>query len=95
MEERNPASSDWLTKTVAPEKLACEKALALISARIYLRRKELGLDQKGFAKIMGVSTAMVSKWESGNYNFTIETLFHICATLELSFEPVLAPKAVG
>ena len=93
MEERSRSSSDWLTKDIAPESLASEKALALISARICLRRQELGLSQKDFAKTMGVSQAVASKWESGNYNFTINTLTKICSKLDLVFEPRLTPKA--
>ena len=60
---------------------------ALISSRI-----EKSMNQSQFAKFMGVSQAMVSKWESGDYNFTVEAIARICdkhglvASLELICE---------
>ena len=92
MKTENIQSTNWLTKGIKPEKLESEKALALISAKIYLRRKELGMDQKEFAKLMGVSQSMISKWESEEYNFSIETLVNICIKLDLIFEPSIFPK---
>jgi len=80
-------TTDWLTAGMTPEELATVKALALISAEIYLRRKELGWNQKRFAQEMGVSQAMISKWESGDYNFTVGTLIRICHKLDLVFDP--------
>ena len=32
-----------------------------------LRTKVLGCDQKAFARLLGVSQAIVSQWESGRY----------------------------
>lgn len=65
--------------------LCAIEALAKISGRIISKRYELGLNQKEFARYMGVSQAMVSKWEGGDYNFTISTIASICEKLGLSF----------
>ena len=51
---------------------------ALITARV-----EKTMNQKEFAAFMGVSQAMVSKWESGDCNFTVETIAKICEKLGL------------
>lgn len=60
---------------------AAEKAeadlLAEIAVQIHRRRMELGMSQKEFAKFNGVSQAMVSKWERGDYNFSIQTLARV------------------
>jgi transcriptional regulator with XRE-family HTH domain len=45
------------------------------------------LRKKQFAEFMGVSQAMVSKWECGEYNFTINTLIEICDKLGMEFYP--------
>ncbi len=66
--------------------------MALISAKILERRCEMGMNQKQFAEYMGVSQGMVSKWESGDYNFTIITLQEICEKLDLQFEPEIREK---
>ena len=41
------------------------------------------MTQKEFAKFMGVTQGMVSKWESGDYNFTIESICNILEKLDL------------
>ena len=83
----NAKSTDWLTKDVSDLELKQIRDLALISSAIELRRKDLGMNQKEFASFMGVSQAMISKWESGEYNFTINTLNEICNKLNLDFNP--------
>lgn len=47
---------------------------AAISSRLEMWRVEHKMTQKQFAEFVGVTQAMVSKWESGEYNFTIKTL---------------------
>ena len=61
-------------------------AIATISAIIINRRQNMGMTQSEFAKFMGVSQGMISKWESSEHNFTIETVAQIAEKLNLSFE---------
>ena len=61
----NAKTTDWLTKDISDLELKQIRDLSLISAAIELRRKDLGMNQKQFASFMGVSQAMISKWESG------------------------------
>lgn len=56
-----------------------------ISATILKKRIDLGMNQKQFAEFMRVSQGMVSKWESSDYNFTIEAISNICDKLNLIF----------
>ncbi len=62
------------------------KALAKISAIISKKRVDKRMSQKQFAEFMGVSQGMVSKWESEDYNFSIEALARICDKLDLQLE---------
>lgn len=57
-----------------------------ISKAIYLKRKEKNMSQKEFAKFMDVSQGMVSKWESFNYNFTIDSISEIFSKLDLKLK---------
>lgn len=85
-------SADWLTSGYSDEELLAEKTLAVIAADIQLKRIEKCLDQKQFARLLGVSPRMVARWESGTYNFTITTLINICEKLDLSFKPQIMAK---
>ena len=87
-------STNWLTAGLSEEELIAKKNLAIIAAEIQLKRIDMGLDQKQFAKLLGVSQGLVSRWESGTYNFTISTLVSICEKLGLSFNPQITPKEV-
>jgi len=52
-----------------------------ISTKIYEYRKSKGWSQKKLADLLGVSQAMVSKLESGEYNYSIELLWKISKKL--------------
>lgn len=60
------------------------RLLSKISAKITVLRIKKKMTQKQFAKFMNVTQGMVSKWESGNYNFTIKQLCEICEKLEIT-----------
>ena len=70
------------TATSAADIIAA-KTLAGISAEIVKRRISLGMTQKQFAEYMEVSQGMVSKWESADYNFSVKSLAHIAAKLDM------------
>mgnify|MGYP004565622079 CR=1 FL=1 len=59
--------------------------LAEIAVQIHRKRAELGLSQKEFAKVIGVSQAMVSKWERGDYNFSVQTLARVFSKLGIPY----------
>lgn len=88
----NAKSVDWLSTGLNEVELTSIKQLALISAKIEMKRSEMKMSQKEFAKFMGVSQTMVSKWESGEYNFSIGTLVEICDKLDFVFEPLIRDK---
>ena len=50
-------------------------------------REKNKISQYELSKIIHVSRAAISKWESGEYNFTINTLNEICNKLNLDFNP--------
>lgn len=75
-----------LVNSITSADLISAKVLADISVTIFKERLKRDMTQKEFADLMGVSQGMVSKWESDNYNFTIETLSSICDKLGLDLE---------
>ena len=58
----------------------------LISAEISMKRQELGLNQKQLAEKLGVSQAMVSRWETGEANFTLSSLVKISVALDIPMQ---------
>ncbi len=84
--ENNSTFAGALSEFVDKSDVMSAKALGRISAQITKKRAELGMNQSRFADYMNVSQAMISKWESGDYNFTITTIAQIFAKLNLYFE---------
>ena len=84
-----------MAKGMSETELAECAVLFEISTTIEKRRKELGLSQKDFAKKLDVSQSMVSKWESGAYNFSVKILAQIASSLGLELENPLAYGTQG
>lgn len=60
-----------------------------ISTKIFDYRMEKGLSQKQLAGILGITQAMVSKLESGEYNPTVEQLWKVSKKLGWNLKIVL------
>ena len=60
-----------------------------ISTKIFDYRMGKRLSQKQLAKILGITQAMVSKLESGEYNPTVEQLWKVSKKLGWNFKVVL------
>lgn len=81
----NEPELDLFADLSPDEKQSCE-LIAKIAMCIFDARKNLGMNQKQFAKHLGVSQGMVSKWESAEYNFTIENISEIFNKLKMDFD---------
>lgn len=93
MENTNKKMFKALSDYVSNSDVYAARATAKISMSIFKHRKEMKMTQKQFAEMMGVSQGMVSKWESAEYNFTIETLSQIAEKLHMVFEIDLKPES--
>lgn len=58
----------------------------IIAAEISMKRQSMGMNQNQFAKFMGVSQGLVSRWESGETNFTLSTLVDIADKLNIDIQ---------
>ena len=59
--------------------------LGKISAELVNYRIKHGLSQADLAKILGVTQAMVSKYESGDYNISLKTTIELFSKLGVFF----------
>lgn len=89
-------SADKLILALGKDLSEDEFALAMmkgeIAGEIALRRVELGMNQTQFAKYMGVTQGLVSRWENGEVNFTLSTLISIASRLGIEMQPVFKPR---
>ena len=64
-----------------PHKRSATKVDSLIGSKIRFRRGELGLSQKEFADLLGVSFQQLQKYEGGSNRVSVSRLMDICAAL--------------
>lgn len=83
--ENTPPISGSIFDLLNEYEKSSAKIKGLIAGIIANKRNELNMNQKNFAKYLGVSQSMISKWESCEYNFTIDSLMSLLEKLELSF----------
>ena len=83
MNFQNAKSSSWLVSSLTKEQVKKLELIHEISMAIVRERKKLGMNQTEFAKFLGVTQGMVSKWESGEYNFSLENISNIFVKLNL------------
>lgn len=57
-----------------------------ISSQILNKRLALNMTQKDFAEKLGISQVMLSKYESGDCNFTIRKLADLCMKLNIDLD---------
>lgn len=75
-----------LSVTLSAEDLLLSGLTGTICGEIVSQRIKRGMTQKKFAEFMGVSQGMVSKWESGDCNFTLQSLVHIASKLNIPMQ---------
>ena len=73
-----------LTSETSVSKLYYYDILYTLSTTVLENRLKREMTQKDFAKLLGVSQAMISKYESGDYNFTVKQICKICEKLDLN-----------
>ena len=73
-----------LTSEMSASKLYYYDILYTLSTTVLENRLKREMTQKVFAKLLGVSQAMISKYESGDYNFTVKQICKICEKLDLN-----------
>jgi len=78
---RTAETSTWMTDALSEEERRTAAFIAEIAVSIQTKRKVAGLTQKELAEKLGVTQAMVSRWENGEENFTAATLAKISAAL--------------
>ena len=66
-----------LSENISSSELIASRLMVSISTALTKYRIVNKMDQKKFAELLDVSQPMISKYESGDYNFTIKSLSDI------------------
>ncbi len=70
-------------KVLTPAQVLEAKLMAQVSSAITKERTRLGMTQSEFAKHIDVKQSQISRWERGDYNFSISKIADIAAKLNL------------
>lgn len=62
------------------------KLMAQVSAAITRERLKMRMNQKDFAGYLGVTQSEISRWEHGDYNFSLKKISEIAATLDMDID---------
>jgi DNA-binding transcriptional regulator YiaG len=92
---KNAKVCTWFNDHLTYEERETAKKIAHIAVAIQLQRKAMGYTQKSFAKKLGVSQTMVSRWETGEENFTIATLIKITSALGIELNTLLGVHTIA
>lgn len=70
-------------ETLTPANVLSSKLMAQISTIITKERIKRHMTQSEFAKYIDVTQSQISRWEHGDYNFTLEKIADVAAKLNL------------
>ena len=90
--KNNIKTASWLTDSFSEEELTEIKLLGRLSAVIQRQRRALDMTQDQLATKLDVSQGMVSRWENGEENMTIETIAKLAVALDLSVQSPIVTK---
>ncbi len=83
---------ELFSDSLSPSDVMTSKLMAQISSAITRERLKLKLNQSEFAEIINASQSLVSRWEHGDYNFSIKKLSEIATKLDLDVNILITNK---
>ncbi len=83
---------EFVSNYISKSDIYAASVIAKISAFIINYRYKTGMTQKEFAKFMGVTQGMISKWESAEYNFSVESIAQIAEKLGVTVDITFTPE---
>lgn len=78
--------------TLQPDDIMCAKVTTQASRYITKERLRLNMNQKEFANHLHTTQSLVSRWESGKYNFSLKKLSEISVLLDMDLHIYMTPR---
>ena len=83
---------EFISNYISKSDIYAASVISKVSAFIINYRYKTGMTQKEFAKFMGVTQGMISKWESAEYNFSVESIAQIAEKLGVTVDITFTPE---
>ena len=83
---------DLFANSLDPADILAAKLMSQISSAIARERIKLHMNQSESSKLIGASQSLVSRWEHGDYNFSIHKLANIATRLNLDVNIHVTPQ---
>lgn len=90
-----PTVEESIFSTLSESDKRKNEKMVQVALVIKHERMARNMTQKEFAEFLHVKQAQISKWESGDCNFTMSTLYFICDKLELDLNIDIKPIDKG
>lgn len=81
--------------TLTPADVLSAKLMSQISGAITSERLKRNMSQKDFAEYIDATQSLVSRWEKGNYNFSINKIADILTKLGLNADFKVCKSSVS
>lgn len=82
---------NMFSDSLGPADVLSSKLMAQVSSAVTNERLRLQMSQQEFAGHIGVPQSLVSRWEHGDYNFSIRKISEIMAKLDLDVNFSIGP----
>ncbi len=74
------------SETLSPADVLSAKLMAQFSNAVTAKRLKLNMSQKDFAKHIDATQSLISRWECGDYNFSLNKIAEVAAKLDLDVD---------
>lgn len=85
---------DLFEDVVQPEDIMYAKISSQASRSIAKERLRLNMNQKEFADYIHSQQSLISRWESGDYNFSLRKLSEISVALDMNLHIFMTPRCL-
>lgn len=85
---------DLFSESLAASDVLASKLMSQISSAITKERIKLSMNQNDFAKHLNVSQSEISRWEHGDYNFSLKKISQIAEKLDMDIDIIFTNMSV-
>lgn len=85
---------DLFSEVLSASDILSSKLMAQVSTAITKERLKMRMNQKEFAGYLGVTQSEISRWEHGDYNFSLKKVAELATRLEMDVDINLTKMSI-